>query len=394
MPRPSFAYEALGLHNCGLYGAGTVALACVIFLLALNPAPARSAQPDLHTQVEQIVVQNIAPMAAADGAGGVAVAIRINGCTFFFNYGLAEKAAKRPITSDSLFNVGSIRKIFEAVLIALGVNRGELKLDDPVAQYVTELHGAYIKRVTIGQLATHTSGLVMPPEPEPLSPRGYPLAQFIDMLNKYAPGNGEAPGKQQIYSHLGYVLLQLALEHRYGRPITELIQDRVTGPLGMDSTFVPERGPHDRAIMSREFMQRAVQGYSYKGRPIGLPGNQQSDFDFPGTGQMFSSPRDLAILGAASIQDRSDGEISKALAATEQGVFRVSADDVQAMAWEVINTRGITIVDKPGGLNNAQAYIGLVPAQKLGLVILSNRGDIHPFVAARTTILPELARLK
>jgi len=372
-----------------------VALACVVLVLVLRPAwPATPAESDLHAEVEQIVVRDIAPMAAADGAGGVAVAVRIGGHTFFFNYGLADQAAKRPITPDSLFNVGSIRKIFEAVLITLGVERGELTLNDRVAQYVTELHGDYIRRVTIGQLATHTSGLVMP-EAESQPPRGYSLAQFIDVLNNYTPENGEEPGKQQIYSHEGYILLQLALERRYGRPIAELIRDRVTEPLGMDSTLVPERGSHDRAIMAREFMQRAVQGYSHHGQPIGLPGNQQSDFDFPGTGQMFSSPRDLAILAAASVHDWPvDDEMWKALKATEQGMFRVSADDVQAMAWEVIDAGGPTIVDKPGGLNNAQAYVGLVPAQKLGLVILSNRGDIYPFEAARATILPELARLK
>ena len=50
-------------------------------------------------------------------------------------------------------------------------------------------------------------------------------------------------------------------------------------------------------------------------------------------------------------------------------------------------------MDKPGGLNNASAYVGLVPEQHLGIVILSNRGDIHPYEAARSKILPELAKL-
>ncbi len=78
-------------------------------------------------------------MVAANGAGGVAVAVRMNGRTLFFNYGLADQAAKRPITSDSLFNVGSVRKVFEATLVAEAVQRGELGLDDPVSRYVTEL---------------------------------------------------------------------------------------------------------------------------------------------------------------------------------------------------------------------------------------------------------------
>jgi len=51
----------------------------------------------------------------------------------------------------------------------------------------------------------------------------YSLAEFIDMLNAFAPQAGEAPGKQRIYTHAGYVLLQLALE-RYARPIKEIVR--------------------------------------------------------------------------------------------------------------------------------------------------------------------------
>ena len=50
-------------------------------------------------------------------------------------------------------------------------------------------------------------------------------------------------------------------------------------------------------------------------------------------------------------------------------------------------------MDKPGGLNNASAYIGLVLERKLGIVILINRGDVFPFEAARQVILPQLAQL-
>jgi beta-lactamase class C len=63
------------------------------------------------------------------------------------------------------------------------------------------------------------------------------------------------------------------------------------------------------------------------------------------------------------------------------------------MAWETNVISGTTIVDKPGGLNNASAYMGLVPQQKIGLVILSNRGDVHPYDSARSSILPALAKL-
>jgi beta-lactamase class C len=370
---------------------------------ALLATSAITARPTMDTEVDHIISRGIAPMVAPNGAGGVAVAAQIAGRNLFFNYGFADLAEKRPITSDSLFNVGSVRKIFEATLVAQAVLRGELKLDEPAAKYVTELHGDYIRQITIGQLVSHTSGLLLPTDHPPWPEQHFSLAGFYDALNAWTPSGGEQPGKQRIYTHAGYILLQLVLERRYGTPIATLIERNVIAPLGMTSTIVPQRGQDNRAVMSPQFLQRAVQGYSLHGEPIGLPGNQQSYFDFPGTGQMFSSARDLAILLAACLGERpltsstsgtaSARELREALQLTQREEFRVSAQYAQAMAWEIESPFGVTIVDKPGGLDNASAYIGLVPERKIGLAILANRGDVHPFEMARSTILPELARL-
>jgi beta-lactamase class C len=314
--------------------------------------------------------------------------------SLFFNYGYADQAEKRPVTLDSLFNVGSVRKIFEATLVAQGVLRGEIRLDDPVARYVTELHGDYIRHVTVRQLVSHTSGLLLPTDHPPWPTEKYSLAGFYDALNAWTPSGGEAPGKQRIYTHSGYILLQLVLERRYGKPIAELLDRAVIAPLGMTSTVVPERGADDRAIMSAALLQRAVQGYARDGETIGLPGNQQSYFDFPGTGQMFSTAHDLAQLLAACLgETQIDPQLRQALLVTQREEFRVSPQYGQAMAWEIENPFGVTIVDKPGGLDNASAYVGLVPDRKIGIAILVNRGDVHPFEIARSTILPELARL-
>jgi beta-lactamase class C len=344
--------------------------------------------------IDHIIGSGTAGMIGPNGAGGVAAAVQIGGRNLFFNYGYADQAEKRPITSDSLFNVGSVRKVFEAALVARAVERGELKLDDPVAKYVTELHGDYIRQITVGQLVSHTSGLLLPTDHPPWPTEHFSLAGFYDALNAWTPSGGEVPGKQRIYTHAGYILLQLVLERRYGEPIATQIERTITGPLGMKSTVVPERGADNKAIMSAQLLRRAVQGYSLHGEAIGGPGNQQSYFDFPGTGQMFSSAHDLAIMLAACLGERPiDPELRRSLLATQREQFRVSAQYGQAMAWEIESPFGVTIVDKPGGLDNASAYIGLIPDRKIGLVILSNRGDVHPFEAARQTILPQLARL-
>src|SRR3984893_12169390 len=112
-----------------------------------------------HAQVnvEQIVAQKVQPILPKNGSGGgVAVAVRMNGKTSFFNNGMADNARNRPVTADSIFNLGSVGKVFSTTLIAQAVKQGELRLDDPVANYVTEVQrGGDIRRITLGELASH-----------------------------------------------------------------------------------------------------------------------------------------------------------------------------------------------------------------------------------------------
>jgi beta-lactamase class C len=360
------------------------------FALWFAPAPDAVADSDMDAKVRELVTTYLAPAATSSGAGGLAVAVYVDGHVQFFDYGRAD--GKQLITPDTLFNLASLRKVFEATLVALGSLRGELSLDDPVSKYVGELHGDYISRVTIGELVTHTSGLLLPTDHPPWPNDSFTRAQLFDMLNAWHPQAGEQPGQQRIYTHAGYVLLQLALERRYGQPIHELIESRILKPLGMYSTYLPERGPDNRAVMPSELLQETVQGYSDQGMPIGPRGGQQSYFDFPGTGQMFSSARDLAILVAACLGGKTtDPQLREALQMTQRETFRVSAKFSQAMAWENVHLDGVDIVDKPGGLNNASAYIGFVPARKVGIVLLANRANF-PHENARYQVLPALSR--
>lgn len=373
-----------------IFAAGLSLLACVLLGL---PQIAMT-DTDKDAKVRDIVKDNIAPVAIENDAGGLASAVYVAGHTWFFNYGLASRAEKRKITSDTLFNLASVRKVFDATLVALGTLRGEMRLDDPINKYVTELHGDYMRRVTLGQLSSHTSGVSLATDHPPWPSKSYSFDEFIDVLNSWTPHAGEEPGKQRIYSHAGYVLLQLALERRYGLPIGELIENRILKPLGMNSTLLPERGPDNHSILRPELMQRVVQGYLYNGMPIGAPGDQQSYFNFAGTEQMFSSARDLAIfLDACFGAGAADPQLLEALQMTQREMIRVSQELGQAMAWETVYVDGITIVDKPGGLNNASAYIGFVPARKVGVVLLANRSDF-PYEIARDRLLSALSRLQ
>lgn len=363
-----------------------------IALLWFALLPAAIANDEMDRRVRDLVAAHLSPYATAGDAGGLAVAVYTAGQTRFFNYGFADQATKRAVTPDTLFNLASLRKLFEATLVALGVVRGELSLGDPVTRYVPELHGDYVSRITVGELVTHTSGLLLPTDHPPWPNDSYTLPQFFAMLNAWTPQTGEQPGKQRIYTHAGYVLLQLVLERRYRMPIRDLIESRILKPLSMHATFLPERGPDNRAIMPAELLQETVQGYSDQGMAIGPPGGQQSYFDFPGTGQMFSSAHDLAIFVAACLDGEGvDPELRAALQMTTREAFRVSEKFGQAMAWETIHLDGVEIIDKPGGLNNASGYVGLVPTKKIGIVLLANRGNF-PHENARYQVLPALSR--
>jgi beta-lactamase class C len=356
-----------------------------------------SADFDMIAQMRDIVAAELAPTMTPDQPGGLAAALYAGRHVEFFSYGFADDA-KRPVTPDTLFNLASLRKPFEATLVASGALRGELRLDDPLPKYLPELNGDYVRKVTIGELATHTSGLLLPTDHPPWPNDSYSQAQFIGMLNAFAPPAGITPGRQRIYSHAGYVLLQLVLERCCRRPISSLIESRILAPLGMQATSIPERGPDNRAIMDEAVLARVAQGYSDQGRAIGPIGNQQSYFDFPGTGQMFSSARDLATFAAACVDGHAiDPQLREALRMTQHESFRTGqkfgqATFGQAMAWETVHLPDVTVVDKPGGLNNASGYIGLVPSRRIGIVLLANRGD-YPHEIARYKILPALARL-
>ena len=84
-------------------------------LVTAAPAPAQ-------VNIERIVRQKVQPILPKNGeGGGVAVAVRIDGKTSFFNYGIADNTQNRPVTADSIFNLGSVGKVFATTLLAQAV---------------------------------------------------------------------------------------------------------------------------------------------------------------------------------------------------------------------------------------------------------------------------------
>ena len=332
-----------------------------------------------------------------DGAPGLSVAVRLDGRTLFYNFGFADVASKKPVTTDTLFNLGSVSKVFDAILLAQAALRGELSLDDPVAKYVSELNeGGDIRRITLRQLASHSSGVVLPQDHEPWPPptATFTEPEFLAYLKAWKSDADHRPGGKMIYAHSGYILLHVVLERRFGMPLHDLMKARILEPLGLRATTLPlpdtDTQDYPRGRIPADFEQRAVQGYEEDGTPAGKPGNLQGYYHWLGTGQMFSSARDMATFLAANLGDLPDQRaLHDAMALTHRVIIPIDADTQQAMAWEVWPNQS-NLVDKYGGLNNASAFIAMLPARKIGVVLLGNRGSL-PIATAGRAILHDLA---
>src|SRR5215470_13562914 len=97
----------------------TALLITTIIWALLTAAPV-----DAQVNIEQIVRRKVQPILPENGrGGGVAVAVRMNGRTSFFNYGMADDAQNRPVTADSIFNLGSVGKVFATTLLAQAVKQ-------------------------------------------------------------------------------------------------------------------------------------------------------------------------------------------------------------------------------------------------------------------------------
>jgi beta-lactamase class C len=336
----------------------------------------RQVRDALEDELDEILTKDNRP-------GGAAVVVRVDGRTLFFNFGTAARG--KVITSDSLFNLASLGKTFDVTLLSMLVLQGELALDDTVGKYVTELRDTDAGNLRLDHLVSYTSGLSLPQDLPPWPDEFYDLPKFMQYLKTWKLAEDHEPGKTHIYSHAVYMLLHIVLERQFGMPYAELLKERLLEPLGLSSTILPNHR-NGMALLPPELMRRVVQNHDENGRRVGKPGNVQSFYHWPGTGQMFSSTRDLATFLATQLGEVSEPAILPEAVALAQKPITATPNFSQALGWEV-RKGALTIVDKNGALDNTSSYIGIAPDRHIGLVIMSNRGDQYVAKVGRRTLL-------
>jgi len=330
------------------------------WMAALATSAAAAGAPPLDTKID--------PIFAAFGptTPGCAVGVERAGQVLFEKgYGAADVAAARPITPQSRFYMASVSKQVTAMAALLLVEDGRLRLNDPVRKFIPELP-AYADGVTVAQLLNHTSGMRDYFTVGALSGLGddhvYTEAGVLDLLKRQQALNF-APGSEFLYSNSGYVLVSIIVQRVSGERLDDFARKRIFAPLGMSAS----RFQHDHTAAVPD------KANGYRGR-VGAWTVANSNLDVVGDGGLYSSVDDM-LRWLANLDRPKVG-------AQALGVMRTSArlndgsPSGYGMGLETTIFRGFEVVQHGGSLVGYQTADWWIPKQRLGVVVLCNRGDI------------------
>lgn len=246
----------------------------------------------------------------SDGEG-VVIAVTGGGTASFGHSGDLRKNGTA-MNPDTLFEIGSITKVFTGILLADAVNQGKAALDDPISMHLPAgllAEDSPLRSVTLMDLATHTSGLPRLPVnleagANPKDPYAhYSVEKLHSYLRDFKATDFEKRGEVN-YSNLGMGLLGHLLERIAGKPYEELIRDSVFAPLGMGSSFI-QRSPGSVPAESKD---RLATGHS-GGRPV-----EHWHIDsLCGAGAMVSSARDMMKFAEAHWSAGTPESLKKAM---------------------------------------------------------------------------------
>jgi len=282
-------------------------------------------------------------------------------------YGNLANGDPRTLDGDTIFEIGSVSKVFTSLVLADMANRKEVALDDPAAKYVPEdvkMPERSGKSITLLDLSTHSSGL--PPLPsnfnpkDPLNPYAdYSVDDLYQFLSSYTLSRD--PGSEFEYSNLGGGLLGHLLAYRAGTDYESLIGTRITRPLVMPDTGI---------TLSSSMKQRMATGHNAMLAPV-------ANWDLPtlaGAGALRSSANDMLTFLEALLGYK-DSPLAPAMKAMLE-VRRPAGQTEIGLGWLIYSTDGREIAWHNGGTGGFRSFVGYDPTARIGVVVLSNAGGV------------------
>lgn len=345
--------EARARQKRALKRAGTM-----LTWLLLIPAAARAQQPRIPGDVRASV------RARVDNGWSVGIVVGVvdgSGARYFAYGGAARGGA--PVDERTVYEIGSITKVFTALALADMVVRGEVALDDPVQRFLPEAVRVPRRdslQITLRLLSAQRSGL--PRLPSSLRPADqnnpyadYDSTRLYEFLSGYALTRD--PGARYEYSNLGVGLLGFALARRAGLSYEALVRRRILDPLGLADT---------RITLTPELRARLARGHNGEREVPGW------DLDaLAGAGALRSTAADLTRFLAAAM-----GLVPTPLDSAFRLTARIQADAGPSLriglGWQVIGPDSTAAWWHNGGTGGYHSFIGFDPRRRLGVVVLSN----------------------
>lgn len=273
-------------------------------------------------------------------------------------------AGRTPPATTTLFQIGSVTKVFTTLVLARHVVRGDLALDQPVAELLPDdWRWPEGQPITLGELATHSSGLPrIPPgmwgkvlrrDPDPYADIGAPeLAAALPRCRLRGRG-------RQRYSNLGMGLLGHALAHHRGTSYPALVAAEVTAPLDLHDTVV-ER--------SEKQVARSATGHTRRGKPH----RAAWEFDaMAGAGALWSTLDDMQVLVRAHLSPP-EGELGAAMRLAMSPHLDASGGP-HGLGWiRTPGRRGPEGWFHNGGTAGFRSMVIVCPEARRGSVALAN----------------------
>lgn len=357
-----------------------------------------------NTRIVAATDRVVLPLMRAQRIPGMAVGIVAGGRSYVVNYGVASSASGAPVDDATLFEVGSVTKNLTALLAAWAVARQRLRLDDRVERHLPRLRGTAFGKVRVLELATHTPGGLPLQLPEDIRTQ----QQLDAYLAAWKPAC--RPGTCRTYSNLATGMLGEVTARSLHLRFRAAVQGQLLPALGMRHSYLD---------LPRAEIGHYALGTTHDGRPARMHPGLLADESYG----LRTTATDLLRYLRLQLDPRPlPASLRAAVALTQTGYFQagVMTQDLvweqvpcpaglhalleansPAMIFDAVPARRLVPplrpdpaawIDKTGATNGFSAYVAMVPALHVGIVLLANRNiPIDAQVKAAYAIVRSLA---
>ncbi|HFS8942079.1 TPA: MIR family cephalosporin-hydrolyzing class C beta-lactamase [Enterobacter roggenkampii] len=365
----------------------TKSLSCA---LLLSVASSAFAAPMSEKQLAEVVERTVTPLMNAQAIPGMAVAVIYQGQPHYFTFGKADVAANKPVTPQTLFELGSISKTFTGVLGGDAIARGEIALGDPVAKYWPELTGKQWQGIRMLDLATYTAGGLPLQVPDEVTD----TASLLRFYQNWQPQ--WKLGTTRLYANASIGLFGALAVKPSGMSYEQAMTTRVFKPLKLDHTWinVPKAEEAHYAWGYREGKAVHVSPGMLDAEAYGVKTNVKDMASWL-----------IANMKPDSLQAPS---LKQGIALAQSRYWRVGAM-YQGLGWEMLNwpVDAKTVVGgsdnkvalaplpvaevnppappvkaswvhKTGSTGGFGSYVAFIPEKQLGIVMLANKSYPNP----------------